>query len=457
MVLRTAVAVLAGIAIIGCAPLPPLIPDSTPADVGTIAEEQSPPAESTAAVIQDIPHTDSSVIQPPEVVVPVNTASGRFLVRPLPDALRRPLRIGLVFGKARLRLQASQGMRLTADQSTVLENSEFRLEAGSGTIRVLDKAGTLLATARKVVLTPESGDYIRMDGKGYRGALEVTSQGNGMQAVNNITMEDYLRGVVPHEIGKLDASGIEALKAQSVAARTYAFKHFGSRSSLGFDMYADTRDQVYEGRDGEYALANQAVDATTGVVMEYQGKLIEAYYHSTCAGHTESLQTWDKPDMPYMRARSDLDPSGQPYCAESKAMTWEVRFTESELASVIQRNAKEAKADRIFAFQAVEKIFVLDRLPGGRVGNLLVATDNGTLQVKGDRTRWLFKQGGKILPSAWFHVHHENGVWIFQGKGLGHGIGMCQMGARGRSRAGQSYQDILWHYYNGIDLVSYQP
>ncbi len=457
MVLRTAVAVLAGIAIIGCAPLPPLTPDSAPANVDSYAEEQPPPAESTAAVIQEAPPTVPSAVPATEVVAPTVAASGRFLVRPLPDALRRPLRIGLVFGKARLRLQASLGMRLTADQSTVLENSEFRLEASSGTIRVLDKSGTLLATARKVVLTPESGDHIRIDGKGYRGGLEVTGQGNGMQAINNITMEDYLRGVVPHEIGKLDASGIEALKAQSVAARTYAFKHFGSRSSLGFDMYADTRDQVYEGRDGEYALANQAVDATTGVVMEYQGKLIEAYYHSTCAGHTESLQTWDKPDMPYMRARSDLDPSGQPYCAESKAMTWEVRFTESELASVIQRNAKEAKADRIFAFQSVEKIFVLDRLPGDRVGNLLVATDNGTLQVKGDRTRWLFKQGGKILPSAWFHVHHENGVWIFQGKGLGHGIGMCQMGARGRSRAGQSYQDILWHYYSGIDLVSYQP
>ena len=153
---------------------------------------------------------------------------------------------------------------------------------------------------------------------------------------------------------------------------------------------------------------------------------------------------------------SDLDPQGKPWCAESQLLHWEVRFTDKELVATVQKNAIQAKADRIFPFSSIDKIFILNRLPGGRVGELLISTDQGTLLVKGDRTRWLLKQGSKILPSAHFELERGSGEWIVSGKGFGHGIGMCQMGARGRSRAGQSYREILWHYYPSIDLVQYQ-
>ncbi|GBU26071.1 hypothetical protein R83H12_02754 [Fibrobacteria bacterium R8-3-H12] len=103
-----------------------------------------------------------------------------------------------------------------------------------------------------------------------------------------------MKGVVPHEIGKLNAECFEALKAQAVAARTYAYIHLGSSKSQGFDVYADTRDQVYNGKNDEDSLVNEAILATSNVVIKYDGNLIEAYYHSTCGGNTESPEVWER-------------------------------------------------------------------------------------------------------------------------------------------------------------------
>ncbi|MFA6342698.1 MAG: stage II sporulation protein SpoIID, partial [Fibrobacteraceae bacterium] len=102
-------------------------------------------------------------------------------------------------------------------------------------------------------------------------------------------------------------------------------------------------------------------------------------------------------------------------------------------------------------------ITILDRLPGGRVKTLLVETNKGTIKVKNDRTRWLFKRGTKILPSSNFEISKERDHWVIKGRGFGHGVGMCQMGVRARARAGQTYQEILSHYYPGTSLERLVP
>lgn len=456
MLLRIGFFILALCGVIGCAPLPPVFPvDSVPAE--------SPPvlAPSPPIVIPDAPPVPAAVVETSAtVVLPLDTVAPtehRMLQKQLPNSLRRPLRVGLLFGKSTHRITGSGSWTVQFDgkRSAHLQNF-LSLIFSKGQVHVRDSQGTWVGSDERVEIAPwDNESTVVLDGKGFRGNLEFSALGNGIQTVNIIDVEDYLKGVVPHEIGRLDNSGSEALKAQAVAARTYAFRHFGSRISQGFDVYADVRDQVYEGRNGEYALSNQAVEATRGVIMEYQGKMIDAYYHSTCAGHTESVATWDRSSIPYLSSVPDHDSQGNTWCSESSYRKWEVRIADSDLASLVRKNAATAKADKVFSFSRIEQIFILDRLPGGRVGNLLVATDNGSLQVKGDRTRWLFKQGTKILPSANFDIAHTAGQWVFTGKGFGHGIGMCQMGARGRSRAGQPYRDILWHYYQGIDLVYY--
>lgn len=220
-------------------------------------------------------------------------------------------------------------------------------------------------------------------------------------------------------------------------------------------MYADTKDQVYKGLASATPLTDSAVKATAGIVMTYDGQFIIAYYHSTCGGETETLATWGKPDLPYLKSKPDLRPDGTPWCNESSYSKWERVFTEKELPALFKKNGKEANA-KAPEFKNVKSISVKDTLASGRILTLEVTTDKGKFTVAGDKVRWLFKKNGTILPSSFFRVKHNKQEWKIEGKGFGHGVGMCQMGVRGRSAAGQDFATILTHYYPGITLERFE-
>lgn len=285
--------------------------------------------------------------------------------------------------------------------------------------------------------------------KTYRGNWAVLSTDSGLAIINSLPVEDYLKGVVPHEIGRLKQDGFEALKAQAVAARTYAYSHLDSRKSQGFDVYADTRDQVYDGINGEDTLASEAILATNGLVLKHNGKLIEAYYHSTCGGKTASLEVWGQENKGFLIPISD-SASGKPFCEASRYMRWEEKFTMQELVSLLQRNALDARVDKPFSFSKIEQILITEKFEGGRVKRLVVFTDKGSFEVFGDRTRRLFARDGKILPSSLFSISQSGDNFSITGSGFGHGIGMCQMGARARSSQGQKFDEILKAYYTDV-------
>jgi stage II sporulation protein D len=300
--------------------------------------------------------------------------------------------------------------------------------------------------------------FVTVDGKSYRGALEVTMRDNSLVVVNIVNVEDYLRGVVPNEIGYLDTSMFEALKAQAVAARTYAYKHFLSRSSQGFDVYADVRDQVYDGKSGESALANQAIEASAGVVMQWNKQLVEAYYHSTCAGQTESVTTWNRKSVPYLQPQTDTDSQGRSWCMLSSYSNWEVHYTWPQLTSLSKRYLTTTNATPLLIFNRIHCVTILNNNPGKRVDEVRFDTDNGSFVVQGDRNRWLFRMPDtpeKTLPSAWFKVEQNANGLTLKGRGFGHGIGLCQFGARGMAKAGIGYKEILWHYYPAVNLVKW--
>ena len=189
--------------------------------------------------------------------------------------------------------------------------------------------------------------------------------------------------------------------------------------------------------------------------MTYDGQFIIAYYHSTCGGETETLATWERPDLPYLQSRPDLRKDGTPWCSESSYSKWERRFSDAEAESLIKKNGKEAKA-KVPDFKKIRSIAIRDTLPSGRILTLVVDTDKGKFEVRGDRVRWLFKKSGSILPSSFFRIEHKKQEWVITGKGFGHGVGMCQMGVRGRSAAGQDFATILTHYYPGITLERFE-
>jgi len=291
-------------------------------------------------------------------------------------------------------------------------------------------------------------------GKAYRGNWAVLSTDSGIAVINSLPVEDYLKGVVPHEIGRLKQNEIEALKAQAVAARTYAYHHLGSRKSQGFDVYADTRDQVYNGKNDEDSITNKAILATSGLVIKYNGNLIEAYYHSTCSGRTDSPEVWDSGNKPYLVSVSD-SANGKVFCELSKYIKWEEKFTKAELGNLFQKNMVAAKIDNPFSFSKVEQIFITEKFPSGRVKRLVVFTDKGSFEVFGDRTRWIFQRDGKALPSALFSISREKDNFTLNGSGFGHGIGMCQVGVIARARAGQKFEDILKAYYTDVSIEEY--
>ena len=383
--------------------------------------------------------------------IEANSVSEQTIVpQKIAKELNRPIQVGVFVGVPNIFVRQ--------------KNEEQHITASKGKLKIKTKSKRQQTADRRVFKATSSSasdciaiatDKVGLNKACYNGEFIVSANGNKLNAINVIDIEDYLRGVVPYEIGKLDESKFEALKAQAVAARTYAYKHFGSRVAQGFDVYADTRDQVYKGLHSATALTDKAVRETEGVVMTYNGEFITAYYHSTCGGETEGVATWGRPDHPYLKNKPDLRPDGTPWCRESSYSEWTREFTEDELRDLFQINAKEAKAN-VPSFSSIKSMHIQDTLKSGRIHTLVIETNNGSFTAKADKIRWLFKRGGTILPSSFFRIHKNGNDWILKGKGFGHGVGLCQMGARARAQAGQSYIQILTHYYPGITLEKFK-
>lgn len=158
---------------------------------------------------------------------------------------------------------------------------------------------------------PES--FLRLNERSYRGIFQLKNTGRGLALINILNLEDYLKGVVPLEMSPGTFNALEALKAQAVAARTYALKNLGRNSSLGFDL-TDTQSQVYGGLSAEHPLSNRAVEETAGEVITYKNELINALYTSTCGGMTEDAENiFSGRPVPYLKSVS---------CTHEKQPEW---------------------------------------------------------------------------------------------------------------------------------------
>jgi len=223
-----------------------------------------------------------------------------------------------------------------------------------------------------------------------------------------------------------------------------------------YDLLPTVADQVYGGARVEDRVADEAVRETRGQVLSYAGEPIVAYYHSTCGGTTASVEdVWDKAAIPYLRSVSDIDTSGQPYCSDSRYANWTYTWDTKLLSSLIGRYGVRVSCGRGRFGGWIEKMVVVSRGICGRVGRLIVQGTQGNAEFRGDKTRRALRRNEKghpMLPSAWFDIEVKGRTVTARGKGYGHGVGMCQMGALGRARAGQSYLTILSTYYTGAVL-----
>jgi stage II sporulation protein D len=295
----------------------------------------------------------------------------------------------------------------------------------------------------------------------YRGGMHLLAgSGSEVAAVNVLGVEDYLRGVLPYELGNVNREGLEALKAQAIVARTYAYKRMLNGANADFHLYSDVQDQVYKGVRGEYLMADRAVWETRGMAVVHGDSLALCYYFSTCGGRTASKhEVWGGDSIPYLVSRPDTDAVGEAWCQASKYMAWSQEWTQPQLAGILKRNLRSAGVADFPAFTGVSAIAVSQRATCGRARLLAIQTNRGPITVKGDKTRWALRPPGteeKILPSAWFTVKASGGKIIAQGKGFGHGVGLCQMGALGRAKANQNFVQIIRAYYQGVDVAEFR-
>ncbi|MBD3242973.1 MAG: SpoIID/LytB domain-containing protein [Chitinivibrionales bacterium] len=363
-------------------------------------------------------------------------------------------------GSIRLTLPAQWSARTPRGRSRFGGGGAVRASRFKGT----HTASFVLAPRRSVTLwlpctlqTAQPDQHIGVDSLMYRGALIVAPEGaESLCAVNLVPMEEYLRGVVPLEMGSRGEELIEALKVQAVAARTYAYRKMLMRAGSHYDLAATVADQVYGGVLAENPVADRAVKETNGLVLMYDGQPIVAYYHSTCGGRTAAVeQVWDKPAEPYLRSVSDLDPNGVPWCAASRYTRWTYTWQRDQLSSYVTKYGQSVGCGGRFDGR-LEKMSIVSRWPCGRVQRVRVVGRQGTGDFCGDKVRFALRrpqQNLPILPSARFDIVRQDGNGItVRGSGYGHGVGMCQMGALGRAGAGQGFAQILAAYYTGARL-----
>lgn len=343
-------------------------------------------------------------------------------------------------------------------------NEPWHIERKGALLRIAGEGGdaTPWREGPFIARSEQNNAFVQYAGKRYRGELWFTATDSGVLVVNRLPVEEYLRGVVPLELGTRSENDRAALEAQAIAARSYTYIRVpdgdGSMPRSGWHMTATVSFQVYGGVDAEAPVVNSAVDATSGLVIRYGGLLVDAPYFSSCGGHTASpTEVWKEAhNEPYLPGVDDMNPAtGKAYCDISPRATWTADFDESALSEIVSRHLKAAGA-RNPTVGAITDLRVLDRSASGRVGTLKLSTERGDITVSANEIRSVFRDvRGAILSSTYFSVDREShergrltGVTL-RGAGNGHGVGMCQWGAIGRARAGQDFRTILKAYYPG--------
>lgn len=329
----------------------------------------------------------------------------------------------------------------------LLKTKIIKLGSESG-FRIIDKKnGKMLYETRKksLLIRPEKirnnllvesrGAPFSLNGNPYRGMLELHNIIGKIYAINIVKIDDYLFSVVPSEIPA--SWDIQALKAQAVAARTYTYYHLLNRKKKSlYDLDASTNFQVYKGISSEKQTTTLAVLETSGEIISHNHNPILSYFHSTCGGKTADDDfIWEGKGKTYLTGVKCN------YCSQSPHYRWEEKFSLSEIKTSLSRKYSNVGKIKRISFT---RHF-------GRVTEVEILHSSGKISLSGNNFRLLFPP--QKLKSMYFTSHKSGRGLIIRGRGWGHGVGLCQWGAKGMAERGASYRAILKYYYKNINLV----
>ncbi|CAH2212616.1 SpoIID/LytB domain-containing protein [Tepidibacter aestuarii] len=335
-------------------------------------------------------------------------------------------------------------------------------------------------------------DIIGINGKEYRGsALFKRSDNNNMTVINRVGLNEYLYGVVPREMS--GSWPIEALKAQAIAARNYAIMNMGKYKKYGFDLTDDTFSQVYGGYGSEHSNSNRAVDETRGQIMVCDGRIVSALYHSNSGGKTEDSENVWSNKVSYLRGVEDSYSLGYPND------NWSIVMTKEDIKSKLSRDNVDigsitdvkieelSENDRVIKIKFIgtngekeytknstrtilglksnyydiakaqgaggTEIFYIYSTDGNKeknsLNNMYAITSDGVQGISNNTNIYLMGNNDTI------QLNLDNAIsdkYTINGHGWGHGLGMSQWGAKNMAEQGFSYEDILKHYYTGIEI-----
>ncbi|PIX15980.1 MAG: hypothetical protein COZ72_02215 [Elusimicrobia bacterium CG_4_8_14_3_um_filter_50_9] len=284
------------------------------------------------------------------------------------------------------------------------------------------------------------GESVRVNGRAFRGGIILRKDGSLLSAINEVEVEDYLRGVLPRELSP--AWNEDALKAQAVVSRTYIMANLGRFAKQGYDLTSCENSQVYGGLDCEQNTTSEAVRATAGEVLKYRGEIARVYFHADAAGHTESPEfVWGSSEPPpYLKGRREPARNETPYSS------WEYEIGFEELARVLEKN--DYKTGRI------KRVVARGKTGAGRVKNFMLYSETGKTEIKSGKFRTML--GGRNIKSTKIQniINGRKSV-VFKGSGWGHGVGMSQWGAKELAEKGWDYKKILRLYFPGTRIAKY--
>jgi len=271
--------------------------------------------------------------------------------------------------------------------------------------------------------------------KRYRGSVDIYVSKNKLLVVNALPLEEYIKGVLYHEVPH--KWPLEVIKAQAVAARTYALYQMEVHKDQLYDVTRDIYSQVYGGRSAERYRTNIAADRTRGEIMLYEGKVLPAYFHSTCAGHTEDAsELWNHNLRPLKGVSCQ-------FCRQAPHYSWKKNFQSKMVQDKLNQNG--------YHLGLIKEIKVLQRNESGRIKTLRMTTrDNQSVTISGKKFRDII--GPNHLKSNLYDIEMNGYYFDVIGQGWGHGVGMCQWGAYQMAVERYGYKEILKHYYPGINF-----
>jgi SpoIID/LytB domain len=290
------------------------------------------------------------------------------------------------------------------------------------------QAGSVKSTKGVQIYLKNKKDTFTVNGVEYKGNLLINPAAK-TQIVEVLPLEEYLYGVLPYEMSY--SWPIEALKAQAVAARTYTLKSIENTKNNPFDLYSDTRSQMYKGSAKVYDSVKKAVDETKNQVLKYNKNVFFTYYHANCGGHTDTPPWLTSAIKPLQGAKCG-------YCSHGAGATWKHTLSKETVNSFLKKNKIAG---------TIKSIKIASKTSSGRAKNLKITTTKTTKTIPCNT----FRVGVGATKFKSCFITSINGL-TFSGKGYGHGGGLCQEGAKGMAEAGKKYTDILKQYYPGAKL-----